>query len=65
MNLRRITDDIYLLWLVMALPGLWLLYERLVPHTKMDYIWWTGLPSVWFLILSLAITPLQQLFRRP
>ncbi len=65
MNLRRITDDIYLLWLVMALPGVWLLWERLVLHTKMDYIWWTGLPSCWFLILTMAITPLQQLLGRP
>lgn len=62
MSIRRVTDNIYLLWLAMTIPAVWLLYERIVLHTQMDYIWWTGILSCWLLILSLAITPLQLMF---
>lgn len=60
--MRRIVDDIYILWAVLALPALWFLIERYVLIGKIPYVPWTGLVSCWFLILTMAITPLQLLF---
>ncbi len=59
--MRRSTDNIYLLWVVLALPAVWFLTERFVLHGKLPYVSWTGIVSCWFLIVTLAITPLQQL----
>lgn len=60
--MRKITDNIYLLWALMALPALWFLAERFVLHGKVAYVPWTGILSCWFLILTMAVTPLQLLF---
>lgn len=62
MSLRRIADDVYLLWAVMALPALWFMVERFVLHGRVAYVPWTGILSCWLLILAMAVTPLQLLF---
>lgn len=60
--MRRLTDSIYGLWVLLALPAVWFLAERLVLHGKVPFVPWTGILSCWFLILTMSVTPLQLLF---
>lgn len=60
--MRRITDNTYLLWLVLSLPAVWFLAERFVLHGKVPYVPWTGILSCWLLIVAMLVTPLQLLF---
>lgn len=59
--MRRLTDSIYGLWIVLALPAVWFVAERFVLHGKVAFVPWTGILSCWFLILTMAVTPLQLL----
>lgn len=59
--MRRVTDSIYGLWIVLALPAVWFLAERFVLHGKVAFVPWTGILSCWLLILTMAVTPLQLL----
>lgn len=60
---RRLTDNVYLLWVLLALPGVWMIALRVgVLPGKAPYVTWTGLLSCWLLVLSMAVTPLQMLF---
>lgn len=59
--MRRLTDSIYGLWAVLALPAIWFLAHWFVLHGEVAYVPWTGLVSCWLLILTMAITPLQYL----
>lgn len=60
--MRRITDNILLLWVLLALPGVALFVGRFVLHVPTPYVHWTGLISCWLLIVTMMITPLQQAF---
>lgn len=56
-----------LLWLVLALPGLWILYRWAVAPSVYGYghaIADSGLWAAWLLMLTLAVTPVRLLFRR-
>jgi sulfoxide reductase heme-binding subunit YedZ len=56
-----------LLWLVLALPGLWILYRWTATPTAYGYghaIGDSGDWAAWLLMLTLAITPVRLLFRR-
>lgn len=55
MNIRQITDNVYVFWFLLALPTPWMLVA-----TKWEtWLSWTGLFSCWMLIVTMAITPLQ------
>ena len=59
---RRLTDNIYLLWALLALPAVWFILLRLhILPGKAAFVPWTGLVSCWLLILTMAVTPLQML----
>ena len=56
-----------LLWLVLALPGLWILYRWIFEPSVYGYghaIGDSGLWAAWLLMLTLAVTPVRLLFRR-
>ena len=56
-----------LLWLVLALPGLWILYRWAAAPDSYGYghaIGDSGDWAVWLLMLTLAVTPVRLLFRR-
>lgn len=60
--MRRIADNIYLLWFLLALPAIAAIFGRFVLHVTMPYVPWTGIFACWILILTLMITPLQMVF---
>ncbi|PWE32977.1 iron reductase [Maritimibacter sp. 55A14] len=61
---KKFRDNIFLLWLVLAVPLLWLAYEHLFNDMRRGMIfYWTGVFAVWFLLMGLAVTPVQRLFR--
>ncbi|SPH16828.1 Protein-methionine-sulfoxide reductase heme-binding subunit MsrQ [Defluviimonas aquaemixtae] len=60
--MRRTVDSTYVLWALLALPAVWFLAERFVLHGKVAFVPWTGILSCWFLILAMAVTPLQLIF---
>ena len=56
-----------LLWLVLALPGLWILYRWAATPNAYGYghaIGDSGDWAAWLLMLTLAVTPARLLFRR-
>ena len=56
-----------ILWLVLALPGLWILSRWTLTPTAYGYghaIRDSGLLAVWLLMLTLAVTPIRLLSRR-
>lgn len=56
-----------LLWLVLAAPGLWILYRWTTAPDVYGYghaIGDTGDWAVWLLMFTLAVTPLRLIFRR-
>lgn len=52
---------IYLLWAILALPGVALVVRDVLVPVGEDYLYWSGLFSCLLLIAALAITPLAQL----
>ncbi|HQU69301.1 MAG TPA: ferric reductase-like transmembrane domain-containing protein [Albidovulum sp.] len=59
---RRVLGNTYLLWAVLALPAIWFVAERFALHGKVAFVPWTGILSGWLMIVTLMVTPLQQLF---
>jgi len=56
-----------LLWLALALPGLWILYRRAAAPEVYGYghaIADSGTWAAWLLMATLAVTPVRLLFRR-
>lgn len=56
---------IYLLWALMAVPAIVMLVHDITHKQRANYLGWTGEISCWFLIATLAVTPLKSLFGRP
>jgi sulfoxide reductase heme-binding subunit YedZ len=59
-----ILNNVYLFWLILAIPALYIIWGRLT-GAKMPYLYWTGLISCILLALTLAITPVMLILRRP
>jgi len=59
--IRRITDNVYLLWAVLAWPALYVFLQFFVWHGPVPYVPLTGDLSAWLMILTLAVTPLMML----
>src|SRR5688500_4703359 len=56
-----------LLWLVLALPGVWILYRWAATPENYGFghaIGDSGDWAAWLLLLTLAVTPLRLLFRK-
>jgi len=56
-----------LLWLVLAVPGMWILYRWAAAPSVYGYghaIGDSGDWAAWLLLLTLAVTPVRMLFRR-
>ncbi len=65
--MKAISDSRPLLWLVLALPGLWILYRWGAAPDVYGYghaIGDSGDWSAWLLMLTLAVTPIRLLLRR-
>ena len=60
--LRRAVSNIYLLWVILAVPAVWLVFSAVVLRARLPYLEWTGVLSCWLLIAALAVTPLQLVF---
>ena len=58
---RHNPGKIWGLWALLAVPGLMILAQDVLSSGKYDYLRWTGLLSVWFLLVTLAVTPLRRL----
>jgi sulfoxide reductase heme-binding subunit YedZ len=53
---------IYLLWALLALPGVALVVHDFLVPVRKPYLYWSGLMSCWLLAVTLAVTPLALLF---
>ena len=65
--MKTISASRPLLWLVLALPGLWILYRWAAAPDVYGYghaIGDSGDWAAWLLMLTLAVTPIRLLFRR-
>ena len=58
---RNNLGKIWGLWALLAVPSLVILAQDVLSSGKYDYLRWTGLLSVWFLLVTLAVTPLRRL----
>lgn len=62
--LRQLLDNTWVFWALLALPMVWVIYKRYVFNVPGGHLfYWTGVFGVWFLLASLAITPLKHIFR--
>jgi len=64
--MKGIADSRRLLWLILAVPGLWILYRWATVPDEYGYghaIGDSGDWAAWLLILTLAVTPIRLLFR--
>ncbi|MCB2115965.1 MAG: ferric reductase-like transmembrane domain-containing protein [Rhodobacteraceae bacterium] len=59
--MRRFIDNPYVLWAVLAAPGLWLTYDQFVAHGERAFSL-SGIWSCWLLVLTMAVTPLEMIF---
>ena len=59
--IRRVTDNVYLFWTLLAWPAVYMFLQFFVLHGRFPYVPFTGDMSAWLLILSLSITPLMLL----
>ncbi|WP_048885186.1 sulfite oxidase heme-binding subunit YedZ [Aurantiacibacter atlanticus] len=65
--MKTISASRPLLWLVLAIPGLWILYRWMSVPEKYGYghaIGDSGDWAAWLLMLTLAVTPIRLMFRR-
>src|SRR5688500_4797861 len=65
--MKAISASRPLLWLVLALPGVWILFRRSTAPDVYGYghaIGDSGDWAAWLLMLTLAVTPVRLLFRR-
>jgi sulfoxide reductase heme-binding subunit YedZ len=65
--MKSIVDSRPVLWMVLALPGLWILFRWISTPDVYGYghaIGDSGDWAAWLLMLTLAVTPIRLLFRR-
>lgn len=60
--IRRVLDDPYVLWGLLALPAVWLIVGKFGFDARIAYLYWTGVLSCWLLVVTMMVTPLQMLF---
>ncbi|MEZ5733286.1 MAG: ferric reductase-like transmembrane domain-containing protein [Paracoccaceae bacterium] len=57
-----VLGNVYLFWLILALPAMAMGFAALVLHKRLPYFDWSGLLSCWLLVAAMAVTPLQLMF---
>lgn len=63
-SLRQLLDNTWVFWALLTLPMVWIIYKRYVFHVPGGHLfYWTGVFGIWFLLASLAITPLKRIFK--
>jgi len=63
-HLGQLLNNTWAFWAVLTLPMIWIIYKRYVFHVPGGHLfYWTGVFGVWFLLISLAVTPLRRLFK--
>ena len=60
--IRRTVDNTYVFWALLAGPAIYLLAQRFALHGRVPYVPLSGDIACWILIVTLAVTPLMQLF---
>jgi methionine sulfoxide reductase heme-binding subunit len=59
--LRKIADNIYVFWAILAAPAVYIFLQYFVLHGRFAYVPRTGEFSAWLLIITMSITPLMLL----
>lgn len=60
--IRKLTDNIYLFWALLAVPGVYLVVQRVILHGKVAFVPLSGEIASYLLIAALMVTPLMLLF---
>lgn len=58
---RKLTDNVYLFWALLAVPAVYMLAHRLVLHGKVAFVPLSGEIAAYLLIATMMITPLMLL----
>ena len=58
---RRVIDNVYLLWAVLALPAAWLIVQRYMLHGDFFFLALSGKWAAWLFVATMAVTPLQMI----
>lgn len=58
---RKDATKLWDLWALLAIPAIAVLGQDVLSSGKYEYLRWTGLLSVWFLLVTLAASPLRRL----
>lgn len=59
--LRKLTDNVYLFWALLAVPAVYMLAQRLVLHGKVAFVPLSGEIAAYLLIATMMVTPLMLL----
>lgn len=59
--IRKLTDNVYLFWALLALPAVYMLAHRLVLHGKVAFVPLSGEIAAYMLIMAMMVTPLMLL----
>lgn len=59
--IRKLTDNVYLFWALLALPAVYMLAHRLVLHGKVAFVPLSGEIAAYMLIMTMMVTPLMLL----
>lgn len=59
--LRKLTDNVYLFWALLAVPAVYMLAQRLVLHGKVAFVPLSGDIAAYLLIATMMVTPLMLL----
>lgn len=59
---HRLVDNIFLFWGLLTLPAVYLLVRAAMVGKSYPLLEWTGDVSVWLLIATMMVTPLQMAF---
>ncbi len=63
--LRKLAENIYLFWGLLALPAVYLVLGKLIWRDQFNFLGLSGEYSGWLLIISMMVTPLMLILRRP
>lgn len=59
--IRKLADNVYLFWALLALPAVYMLAHRLVLHGKVAFVPLSGEFAAYMLIMTMMVTPLMLL----
>lgn len=59
--IRKLTDNVYLFWALLALPAVYMLANWLVPYREVAFLSLSGEIATYLLIMTMLVTPLMLL----